>query len=156
MKVEKGIREKQSKMRIYSKIGKYPEENYLLFYIRKGPKKEVRRAHDRWKKIGSHPQYRDQCWEDSPGTSHIRIHLTKNEKALKGHQDEAAWDIGSALECSITLHFCGSSAFPSQRNPQDMLEFFSLLFPLFVFFVGFVLLCCVWFFVSALWGEGLS
>lgn len=61
MKVEKGIREKQSKMRIYSKIGKYPEENYLLFYIRKGPKKEVRRAHDRWKKIGSHPQYRDQC-----------------------------------------------------------------------------------------------
>lgn len=39
MKVENGIREKWSKMRIYSKIGNYTEKNYLLSYIRKGPKK---------------------------------------------------------------------------------------------------------------------
>lgn len=111
MKVGKRHQGKMIKDENTVKDRKVSRRKFCIVLYKKSPRKEVGRAQDRWRRIGSHPQYRDQCREDSPGTSPIRTYSPKSEKALKGDQTEIAWDLVLLQNVLSPFVFVDLSAF---------------------------------------------
>lgn len=130
MKAEKGIREKLSMMRTKLFIALY-----MRYSSRRVPKVhmiEMGRAHVRWKRTGSYSDDGGHSWEDSPGSSRIRMY--QREKKLQ--KDTFRWNslnLCSTLEFYVTLHFCGS--FPAETIQSKYVEALYLLCPLSLFVV---------------------
>ena len=126
MKAEKGIREKLSKMRTKLFIALY-----MRYSSKRGPKVhmiEMGRAHVRWKRTGSYSDDGGHSWEDSPGSSHIRMY--RREKKLQ--KDTSGWNsLRSLFYFRILCHPSLLWILPSWENPQSKyVEALYLLCPL--------------------------